>query len=56
MLWWREAVDPDATPAGREAARTRLLAYNADDVRATLHVREWLTREGPRVGAVPRAE
>ena len=54
MLWWREAVDPAATPAAREAARARLLAYNADDVRATLHVREWLTRKGPSVGAVPQ--
>jgi len=54
MLWWRDAVDPDATEAARDAARSRLLAYNADDVRATLHVREWLTREGPRVREVPQ--
>ena len=53
MLWWRDAVDPDATPAAREAARTRLLAYTADDVRATLHVREWLDREGSVLREVP---
>ena len=54
MLRWRDAVDPDVTPAAREAARARLLAYNADDVRATLHVREWLDREGPALREVPR--
>lgn len=35
-------------------ASTRLLAYDADDMRATLHVREWLTRAGTSVGAVPQ--
>lgn len=30
-----------------------LWCREAEDVRATLHVCEWLTREGPSVGAVP---
>ena len=51
MLWYEQAV------AGDEAARRRLLAYNTDDVRATLAVRTWL--EGawaqlPRVEDIPR--
>jgi predicted RecB family nuclease len=53
MLWWQEAVDPDVPDAQRGAVRQRLLAYNADDVRATLHVREWMDREGSAVRALP---
>ena len=42
MAWYDRAVgDPD--PAVREANRLRLLAYNEDDCRATLALREWLT-------------
>jgi predicted RecB family nuclease len=52
MLWWEDAVGTDRPEHVREAARARLLTYNADDVRATLHVREWLTREGPHIRAV----
>ena len=40
--WFNQAVD-GATPAEREAARTRVLEYNEDDVRATSVLREWLT-------------
>lgn len=39
--WFAEAVgDPD--PAVRATARTRVLEYNEDDVRATWHLRRWL--------------
>lgn len=39
--WYETAVrSPD--PRERSAARTRVLQYNEDDVRATLAVREWL--------------
>lgn len=43
MLWRAQAIDPAAEPADREAARLRLLAYNEDDVLATLAVREALS-------------
>ncbi|MEO6627849.1 MAG: TM0106 family RecB-like putative nuclease [Aquihabitans sp.] len=43
MLWHQIAVsDPD--PAARAEHRSRLLAYNEDDVLATLAVRRWLDR------------
>ncbi|MGO1384381.1 MAG: TM0106 family RecB-like putative nuclease [Arachnia sp.] len=39
--WYQSALQsPD--PAQRSAARTRVLQYNEDDVRATFAVREWL--------------
>jgi predicted RecB family nuclease len=43
MTWYREALD-NADPSVRAANRSRLLAYNEDDVRATLAVRDWLCR------------
>ncbi len=51
MAWRARAIDPSVDPAEREAARKRLLAYNEDDVRATLAVRDalaemWGTRNG----------
>ncbi|MDO5083316.1 MAG: TM0106 family RecB-like putative nuclease [Arachnia propionica] len=43
QLWFATAVDaPDA--ATREAARTRVLEYNEDDVLATWHLRQWMQR------------
>ncbi|NLE97133.1 MAG: TM0106 family RecB-like putative nuclease [Propionibacterium sp.] len=42
--WFNTAVDGADEPT-REAARRRVLEYNEDDVRATLAVREWLTRQ-----------
>jgi predicted RecB family nuclease len=38
--WYEQAVHGD--PGEREAATARLLAYNEDDVRASLAVRRWL--------------
>lgn len=43
--WFAEAIDPRTTPEQREAARTRVLAYNEDDVRATHVLRTWLRTE-----------
>lgn len=42
MVWRARAIDPSVDAAGREDARERLLAYNEDDVRATLAVRDAL--------------
>jgi len=53
MVWWQEAVDPERSPTERDRVQARLLAYNADDVRATLHVRDWLTTAGPALPALP---
>jgi predicted RecB family nuclease len=53
MVWWQEAMDAARTDDGREQVRSRILAYNADDVRATLHVRDWLERTGPTLSALP---
>ena len=41
MAWFGEAVDGDTEDA-RARARTRVLEYNEDDVRATERVRVWL--------------
>lgn len=41
QTWYQSALDA-ALPETRSAARTRVLQYNEDDVRATLAVREWL--------------
>lgn len=43
--WFDEAVH-DAEPAARAAARTRVLEYNEDDVRATWHLRRSLRALG----------
>lgn len=40
LSWWADAVGDD--PAVAAGARARLLDYNADDVRATAAVRDWL--------------
>lgn len=45
MAWFAEATEA-ADEETREAARTRILAYNEDDVLATLALREWITRLG----------
>lgn len=42
QAWFVTAVHADG-PLQRDAARTRVLEYNEDDVRATWEVREWLT-------------
>jgi predicted RecB family nuclease len=46
-VWYANAVDSSLPLAEQSANRERLLAYNEDDVRATRHVREWLTRSTP---------
>lgn len=45
QTWFREGCDPELDEASRQAARERVLAYNEDDVRATLELRAWLRRE-----------
>lgn len=47
MLWYAGAVDPSVSADDRQRLRDRVLAYNADDVQATLAVREWVDRERP---------
>lgn len=49
IVWWTQATDSDRPDDERERWRGRIIAYNRDDVRATLHVRRWLEREGPRL-------
>ncbi|MGC3953584.1 MAG: TM0106 family RecB-like putative nuclease [Propionicimonas sp.] len=41
MRWFNDAIDADSDQE-RTQARTRVLEYNEDDVRATWHVRRWL--------------
>ncbi len=41
QTWYQSALD-SPEPEQRSAARTRVLHYNEDDVRATFAVREWL--------------
>jgi predicted RecB family nuclease len=53
MQWWERATEPDTPGDEQEAIRRRLLEYNEDDVRATLHIREWLTRNADRLTAPP---
>ena len=43
--WFADAVHA-AAPDAREAARTRVLQYNEDDVLATWHLRAWLRAQG----------
>ncbi|MGB7961340.1 MAG: TM0106 family RecB-like putative nuclease [Propionicimonas sp.] len=45
MHWFADAVNAPSA-ATRERARTRVLEYNEDDVKATWHLRRWL-REQP---------
>jgi predicted RecB family nuclease len=52
IVWWQHATD-DATPhAEQNGWRTRLLTYNEDDVKATLHVRNWLDENAMRLPAI----
>jgi predicted RecB family nuclease len=50
MRWYRDAVGMDGAPpdAGQ---RQRLLAYNEDDVHATLTLRRWMT--SPEINEIP---
>ncbi|MGE3285679.1 MAG: TM0106 family RecB-like putative nuclease [Pseudonocardia sp.] len=52
MRWYRDAVGADGAPPD-PGQRQRLLDYNADDVAATLALREWMC--SPAVEAVPLA-
>lgn len=47
MQWYRDAVDPALAETDRQRVRDRILAYNTDDVRATLAVREWVDDHRP---------
>ncbi|WP_068279842.1 TM0106 family RecB-like putative nuclease [Aldersonia kunmingensis] len=49
MAWYREAVGYEGEPDTTQ--RTRILAYNEDDVLATKALREWMS--GPADTAVP---
>jgi predicted RecB family nuclease len=49
MLWYEDATDPTSSDEQREASRQRLLAYNEDDVKATLHIRDWFEANGADV-------
>jgi predicted RecB family nuclease len=53
MVWWEAAVDPDVATRTREQLRERILTYNRDDVRATLHVRDWLDTVGQSLRPLP---
>ncbi|MGA1078302.1 MAG: ribonuclease H-like domain-containing protein, partial [Nitriliruptoraceae bacterium] len=53
VVWWDHAVDPRRSEDERQRWRDRILTYNHDDVLATLHVRDWLAREGPALGPPP---
>ena len=53
VVWWDHAVDPRRSEAERQRWRDRILTYNHDDVLATLHVRDWLEREGPALAPPP---
>lgn len=45
VAWYREAVTT-LDPEQAEALKTRILEYNEDDVAATWHLREWVSRFG----------
>lgn len=44
MHWFADAVNAPSA-AAREQARTRVLEYNEDDVKATWHLRRWLREQ-----------
>ena len=47
VAWYREAVEcAGSDPVRSEELRQRLLDYNEDDVDATWHLREWVSRLG----------
>ena len=52
MAWFEDAVGGD-TEEIRARARTRVLEYNEDDVRATVALRRWLGESGPGSDRVP---
>lgn len=43
--WFADAINPALSAEDRESAQQRVLAYNEDDVRATLALRLWLRSE-----------
>ena len=56
MIRYDEGPDGTGDPAAAQAARDWLLAYNRNDVEATLALREWLDRAGSSLpGRGPRA-
>lgn len=54
MLWWQDAVDAATQPDRRTELQHRLLDYNEDDVRAALHIREWMDAHATTLRPVDR--
>jgi len=50
MAWWAEYT---RDPAANVSARDRVLAYNEDDLRATMAIVDWLSSQGQAVTTVP---
>jgi len=46
IAWYKQAIDDRQDPNARDESRQRILDYNEDDCRATLAIRDWLTRAG----------
>lgn len=52
IVWWQHATDPSTPETERASWQQRLLTYNEDDVKATWHVRNWLTENAESLPAI----
>jgi len=52
IVWWQHAVDTDTDESAKAIWRERLLCYNEDDVKATLHVRNWLSEHRDTLASI----